>query len=514
MKKIIYLISLIVLFNAGCSDEFLDRTSLTSLANETFWTNEADAMLGLMGVYSAAQQDHIFDSQPWGGGSTRWDHMSDNGYTNWQWMQGGDIARGEHTTSSGMVNNTWNSLYVGIVRANTVIEKVSEMNPANIDAAVAQQIIAEASVLRATFYNILAILWKDAPLITEIQNVEEAKVDKNSRQEIVDFIVSDLEAVYNDLPVESDWGRITRGAALATLARINLFHGDYTKAAGYAQDVIDLGIYSLFPDYSTLFKTANEQNDEIIWSVQFDRLADNGSGFAGYWGAGVVNYQRVLPNLADEYYMIDGLPYDQSPLFNSEAVFENRDPRFSASILTAGDLWRGEVETRNPGQYFMRKYTEEENNENHFDSPQDFYVIRYGHVLLMRAEALLMSGSYTELEVVGLIDQLRARVGMPLVAYVEGTGLSQSELLDIVKHERRVETAFEGLRYFDLMRWEELEEAYAQYMAVDKQRLIDVGAPGIRDRIFNPTKDYKWPIPQNELDVNENLSQHTEWLGY
>lgn len=518
MKKTIYklILVMIVLFNTGCSEDFLERESLSSLANDNFWTTESDATLGLMGVYSALQSKWIYDSNPYEGGSVRWDFMSDNGYTTWQWMAGGDIAQGIHTAESWMVNDTWKALYIGIARANTVIQKVGEMDATNIDEATAKQIIAEASVIRASLYNILAILWKDVPLITEIQNVTEANVPKNTREKIVAFIISDLESVYEDLPISNDWGRLTRGAALGTLARINLFHagygGTYEKAAQYSQEVIDLGVYSLFPDYEDLFEIANEQNNEVIWSVQFDRLLDDGSNFAGYWGAGIVGYQRVLPNLVDAFYMIDGLPYDQSPLYNSALVSENRDPRMSASILTTGDLWRGVPRPNNPGQSFMRKWTEEENSENHFDSPQDFYVLRYGHILLMRAEALLMIGG-SESEVVSLINELRLRVGMPLVEDVEGTGFSQSELLDLVKHERRVETAFEGLRYFDLMRWEELESAYAQYMLVEKQKIIDIGYPGVMDRVFDASKDYKWPIPQSEIDVNSSLTQHTEWGG-
>jgi hypothetical protein len=161
----------------------------------------------------------------------------------------------------------------------------------------------------------------------------------------------------------------------------------------------------------------------------------------------------------------------------------------------------------------MRKWTEENNSENHFDSPQDFYVIRYAHVLLMRAEALVQSGSYSEGEVIGLINHIRDRVNMPHVEDVEGTGLSQSELLEVVKHERRVETAFEGLRYFDLMRWGELKKKYDEYMnGGELQEMKDRGFPTPRDRVFEDPKHWKWPIPQSELDNNKALEQHSEWL--
>jgi hypothetical protein len=153
----------------------------------------------------------------------------------------------------------------------------------------------------------------------------------------------------------------------------------------------------------------------------------------------------------------------------------------------------------------MRKWTEEDNDLNQFDSPQDFYVFRYAHVLLILAEALVQSGNYNESEVLSLINQVRDRVGMPHVQDVEGTGFSQQELLDIVKHERRVETALEGLRYFDLKRWGELKErAFDFYMQNEASQY------GLAERVWSD-KMMKWPIPQPEIDVNENLQQHPEW---
>lgn len=512
MKRYILTLFILIGVFSSCSDEFLDRKSLTALADDNFWTNENDAHLALMGCYDALQNQWIFDSDPWGGGTLRLDFLSDNGYTNWQWMAGGLIAEGKHSATEWMVGEMWNSAYAAIVRCNLVISKIPEIE--DIDADVAARMIAEAKVIRATVYNLLAMTYKDVPLITEPQTVEESNVPKDSQQAIVQFMIDDMNDAIQDLPESvpaSEWGRITKGAGMAMLARIYLWHGYYTEAASMAENVMGLG-YSLFSDYRTLFTTENEVNDEIVFTVAFDRILDDGSNFAGFWGEGFQNYQRPLPNMVNDYYCIDGLPIDQSPLYNPDKKSENRDPRFSATLVSNGDTWRGKLVTGQPTEY-MRKWTEENNSENHFDSPQDFYVIRYAHVLLMRAEALVQSGSYSEGEVIGLINQIRDRVNMPHVEDVEGTGLSQSELLDIVKHERRVETAFEGLRYFDLMRWGELKEKYDEYMnGGELQEMKDRKFPTPRDRIFEDPKHWKWPIPQSELDNNKALEQHSEWL--
>ncbi|MCG8307134.1 MAG: RagB/SusD family nutrient uptake outer membrane protein [Cytophagales bacterium] len=512
MKRHILTLFILVSFISSCSDDFLERKSLTSLSEDNFWLSENDAHLALMGCYDALQSRHIFDSNPWGGGVVRTDFLSDNGYTNWQWMQGGAVAEGKHTATDGLVNNTWNNCYRAIVRCNNVVSKIPEIE--DMDADVAARMIAEAKVIRATVYNILAMTFKDVPLITEPQTVEESNVPKDSQESIITFMIDDMKDAIEDLPETvpaSEWGRITKGAGMAMLARIYLWHGYFGEAAAMAGNVIGMG-YSLFPDYSTLFTTENEVNNEIVFSVIFDRVLDNGSSFAGYWGSGFAGYQRPLPNLVDDFYCTDGLPIDQSPLYNPDIKSENRDPRFSATLVSNGDTWRGDL-VEGQKTEFMRKWTEENNNENHFDSPQDFYVIRYAHVLLMRAEALVRSGSYSESEVIGLINQIRGRVNMPKVEDVEGIGLSPGELLDIVKHERRVETAFEGLRYFDLLRWGELKEKYDEYMTGgEQQEMKDRGYPSVRDRNFLDPKHWKWPIPQSELDNNKALEQHSEWL--
>lgn len=504
-------IAILLFALAGCSDDFLDRKSPNSLASDNFWTSEADAKMALMGCYSALQDPFLFDSDPWTGGVTRLDYITDDGYTAWQWMAGAFIARGEHNSTSWLIGSFWDAAYRAIGRTNLVIARVPEI--ADIEEATANRIIAEAKVIRATVYNLLAMTYHDVPLITTPQTVEEADVPKNTRSEIYAFITEDVEGIIEYLPNPSEmdaseYGRINKGAGLAMLARIYLYNDQFSEAANAAKRVIDLGYYSLAADYRDLFSVVNEKNNEIIFTVAFDRFIDEGSSFAGYWGNDFIIHQIPLPNLAEDFYTIDGLPIDQSPLYDPLDPSANRDPRFGATLVSNGDTWKGETVTGIEGLYYQRKYAEESNNEDHFDSPQDFYVIRYADVLLMRAEALVRSGAYNENEVIGFINQVRERVGMPRVEEVEGTGLSQDELLEIIKHERRVELAFEGLRYFDLVRWEELDDKYQWYMENEYQRIIDLGYPDPRPRNF---VSYKWPIPQDELDVNENLEQHSGW---
>ena len=132
------------------------------------------------------------------------------------------------------------------------------------------------------------------------------------------------------------------------------------------------------------------------------------------------------------------------------------------------------------------------------------YVIRYADVLLMRAEALAKQNTGKD-EIMSMMNQVRQRadVMMPKVEDAEGSNLSYDQLLDVVKHERRVELALEGTRYFDLMRWKEMDKAYERCRA-------DGGAGS---HIFDSSKGYVWPIPQSELDNNRALVQAPEWGG-
>ena len=127
-------------------------------------------------------------------------------------------------------------------------------------------------------------------------------------------------------------------------------------------------------------------------------------------------------------------------------------------------------------------------------------MIRYADVLLMRAEALVESNQLSE--VYTLVNQVRQRVNMPTVQSVEGASLTQAQLRDVVKHERRVELAFEGLRYYDLKRWNQVQTAYTKAIADN----VNGYAP-----IYLPGKSEVFPIPLDELNVNSNLVQHPAW---
>jgi len=505
-------------FNS-CGDDFLNRVSPNSVSNETFWKTEKDAELIMTGCYQVLRRQALYNSSHTGAnGIYGLDMACDNAYMTWDYRPGAAIARGDYSISDAKLSNLWNASYAGIGRCNTFLEQLETYEEGVLTEEKKKRYTAEAKFLRALLYNNLAILFRDIPLVTYPLSLEESNISKNTQKEVIDFITSDLIACVEDLPHPNDlpateWGRATRGAGYALLGNIFLNNKQYENAEIWTKKVIDLECFQLFSDYTSLFTVANETCKEVIFSVCYQRgLSGQGSGFGWFKYPRVPDNHHVLRNLAEDFYCIDGLPISKSPLYNPEMGTENRDIRFGTTVISIGSLWQGNpVE---PTQlvltgYTQRKWVEEDPETmrlDQHDSSQDFYIFRYAHILLDRAEALVQQGNFNENEVADLINQVRTRVNMPKVQDVEGTGLSQAQWLEIIKHEGRVETAFEGRRYYDLKRWGMLKERSDFFNTYERGF-----NNGLQSRNFDESRHNVWPIPQSEIDVNKALVQHPEW---
>ena len=214
-----------------------------------------------------------------------------------------------------------------------------------------------------------------------------------------------------------------------------------------------------------------------------------------------------MPNMGNAYYCIDGLPITESPLYDPSNKGANRDPRATASIYYGGEVYlteplktfKGNGPTKLGQKKYIRTGPDAEGNAVFGEGSQDFYVIRYADILLMRAEAMAETGDISG--AMAMVDKIRDRVNMPSVENVEGA-VNQQQMIDIVRHERRVELAFEGLRFMDLKRWGTIEDAFNRAIA-------DPVGP------YNPNyrggKSEVFPIPQSEIDVNPKLKQHPTW---
>lgn len=498
-----------------CSNDFLDQTSLTQIAEDNFWQSEADAFLAINGVYASLQARSIYGGNLNGfQGIPGFDGFGDNAFNQFKWEGPGFFMEGTTDPTFGPVNSFWNDHYRGIARVNSVISNLETISNDIIPENTKKEIIGQAYFLRALLYFNLAVYFEEVPLITAPQTLEQAFVPKNTYEEINAQIIEDLKLASEFLPVaqlSNLFGYATKGAALSLFARVQLYNKEYNGEFGVlnlTNQVIGLG-FSLHPNYADLFTEAGEMSPEVVFSARFLRgdNTSNGETFSGtFLGTPKVD-QRPLRNMVNEYYCIDGLPITQSPLFNPNNPGLNRDPRANASIYFVGDQWLDEpvriFSGNSPTGFGQRKYIrrapDASGNPVSGQGSQDFYVIRYADVLLMRAEAMAETGDLGG--AADLVNQVRARVNMPSVQEVEGIG-TQTQMINIVRHERRVELAFEGLRFMDLKRWDVVQEAFAR-AAAD-------GVGGYSPQ-YQGKKSEVFPIPQSEIDVNPNLIQNPNW---
>lgn len=529
-----------VLFGS-CKDdtEFLSVPNPNAVEQKVLYSNPNAVRTALFSLY----REHY---QPLTRGGKRrldrfgpessiyFDTFTDDGVNAWtSWYNVSAMESGNFTANNApsQVANPWFFSYASIRSANELLENIGQLT----DPALVATYTTEARFVRALYYFELWRWYGGVPIVTKTLTPDEANQQKrNTAQETQQFILSELDAVAKDLPLTNQRGRATRGAALAFKAKVLLHAGDFAQAAPAAKAVMDLGVYSLHPDFNTLFMNKANQEKEYIYLVDHVAAEGNGTGVlqmhmppsAGGWGAG-----RPSQNLVDEYELTDGKTYATSPLYNEQDPYKNRDPRFYTTILFQGAPFRGDAFTVLPGTpnadgsgniptgYFVRKFTSE-TETNFRKSPNQDYgdgsdltepLIRYADILLMYAEAQ-NEATGPDASVYAAVNQVRQRAKMPVLA----TGLSKDAMRAAIRHERRVELAFEESRFWDIRRWKQLLELANKpvtgiriVQGADKT-LTFSRLPNVRTRTMQE-RQYLAPIPQRDIDANKNLTQNPGW---
>ena len=403
---------------------------------------------------------------------------------------------------------------------------------------------SEARVLRAYFYFDLLKRYGGVPLVTKtLLPSDNTDLPRAGYDEVVNYIVSEIDAARDSLQV--DWksydvaraGRITEGAALAIKSRILLYaasplhnpSGDkakWQKAAEAAHDVISLNEYALDNSYQGLFTGDNTLNStENIWAIRLgptNELEQENYPIGTPGGhSGVTPSQNLVA--AYEY---KGSPDPADP-------YANRDPRLGYTIVTNNSNWNGRTMQMWPGGtdgrektntsrtgYYLKKFLNANLNltQNQTQS-RSWIVFRYAEILLNYAEA--MNEAYGPdndngwgMSARQAVNAVRSRpdVAMPPVA-----AASQADMRDAIKHERRIELAFEGHRYWDLLRWQDAENALSQPLKGIRVDRNDNGSFTyteftVENRVFVSPKMYYYPIPYTEIaKSNGVLQQNPGW---
>lgn len=529
-----------MLLSASCSD-FLDTTPLDALSPSTTWKTEDDAQKFTVGCYDG-----------WEDGTRLlyMDCASDFAYNNFQCEGYKDFANGNMTQANAGANFYD---YTIIRRCNTFLANIDAVEFA--DEAVKKDLIAQVRVLRAYRYFLMNWLYGGVPIIDNYDSAEEAKVPRESEETVREFIEQELDACTPDLyDTPSERGRIAKGAALALRMREALYYGDWETAKSKAQEIIDLGVYDLDPDYTNLFKVAGQDSKEIILAVQYIPNTKTLGVIGQMYNNGDGGWSSIVPtyNLVDAYEMENGMTIDEAGSgYDPAHPFKDRDPRLAMSIIYPGadyvkaDGTSGVFNTldKTVGGAANANYMTSADNAsktgltwNKYLSPITQYsdiwntnacpiVFRYAEVLLTWAEAENELNGPSQ-EVYKKLNQVRNRVGMPDVD--EQKYGTKDQLRELIWRERGVEFAGEGIRRADILRWKTSDGKMLAETVLNGRLERRVGTVGdgsdpetratitlnpspedvlIEERVFKPFHRY-FPIGQSIIDNNPQIKQN------
>lgn len=447
-------LSLLLLTSLSCGKDFLEREPLIGSNESNFYETEEDAIAAINAAYAALQ----FELTP--AGHFRWfwgDIMSDDS------SKGGEgdndqFALKQLEDFQGLSNTEylqaeWEANYEGIYRANKVIENVPDIE---MNATKRAAIIGEAKFIRAWFHYNLVTIFGNVPIVDHVLSPSEYSIPQNSPSEIWPFIESDLIAAAAVLPLRSEYGledlgRITKGAAHALLAKAYAYQNNWLAAKDVLNELINSAEYTLVADYGSIFTFLGENNSESIFEIQYM----NASG--GNWGRNNANegtFSNVFQRARGQFEGF-GFNIPTQDLVDEFLVGGIEDPRLQHTVFREGDemgdrgIFTKDATGGFPHDFYTKKGFNNKSEEAPFGDPapnggSNDRIIRYADMLLLHAEASAQTGD--EAAAMTSLNEVRNRVDM------EPVTASGAALLDAIYHERRVELAMEGHRFFDLVR--------------------------------------------------------------
>lgn len=542
-----YLTVFSVLFLSACS-EVLEKTPIDSYSDAAVWDDEAL----VQAFANTAYKDIPFGFQNVNG----WRFMpyanmtdeanSRNSASNIQIIVGGNASSaylGPMDVWTGP--DAW-TYWKPISQANIFLDKIQE---SSIDEELKNRLSAEMRAVRAYSYFKFISHYGGVPLITSPFSLgDEFRVPRNTYDEVMDFIVAELDEAIPVLPLEyeaAEAGRVTKGAAMAIKARALLYAASplnnpgndlqkWQAAADASKAIIDLNQYALHEDYKELFTESGGYNTaEVIWgrpqniNVEVEARVERLLFPNGWLGFG---HSHPLQNLVDDYEMENGKKIEEEGSgYDPQEPYVDRDPRFYYTILYDGAPFKERtIETFTPGGqdspdgfesawnasetgYYIRKFVDESqcgctSNEAGSSSPTWIWF-RYGEVLLNYAEAMYqLRDEATAREYINMVRS-RPGVEMPPVT------ASGEALWDELVHERRIELVFEEFRFFDVRRWKIATEVLSEdRMRMNVHRDPNTGEKTYTVEFFQPAKFNEWnylaPIPQIVIDQNSLIEQN------
>ena len=500
--KITVLCSILTFMGYSCGQEFLELEPISNLTEAAFFKTEADANAALSSVYDMLQKYGTFENEY---------------VTKVEWLPVGDMRMEESPADRAIeglewdagnerFGRIWSQHYLGIARANTVIGRVDGIDA---EQSAKDLITAQAKFLRALFYFNLVRYYGDVPLITEEPTADtDFNVARTPATEVWAVIEQDLEDAVAGLPVtwdDANLGRAKRSSALALLAKAHLYQEEWADAVTRSEELINLGVHDLVPNYRDAFRMTNEHNEEDIFSTQYRETNTGG------WGEGrdgTFLAARAAPRgVGNDFAPFGGwsnwVPNEHFiETFETDGDGEIIDERYYGQIIGPGEK-HPDLEFTMPEDvpagfsstgYIHTKFWFGPNANNDVYSGQNVPVIRYAEVLLNYAEALNEAGRKDD--AIAQINIVRDRAELDPLP----NSLTQDEVLDVIFQERRVELFWEMSFFSDLNR-----RGRALQFILDNR-------PDAADLPTNATylqqNPILFPIPLSELDNNPNMTQN------
>lgn len=537
MKRVlVYMLAGMALVGTSCSD-FLDTIPHDALSPSTTWQTEKDAEKFLIGCYDGWADET---------GILYWDCASDFGFNFHVHENYRNIGNGSMTASNAVADYYKFGM---IRRCNDFLTNIQNIEFA--DAKKKDNMIGQVKTIRAYTYFNMNWQYGGVPIIDSYETAEEAQVPRNTEEEVKKYIYDELDAaipMLDDAPAAS--GYIAKGTALAIKMRSALYYADYQRAKEAAKAIMDLGQYELDPSFENIFMVSGQNSKEIIAAVQHDENLYSNWMIATMYNNSDAGWSSMVPskNLIDAYEMSNGLTKEEAGSgYDPVHPFANRDPRMAMTVLYPGMDWvnyKGEETIINT----LDKEVNGKTNPDHpgtannssktgltwakYLAPMSQYgdvwssnaqtiIFRYAEVLLTYVEAENeLNGPSAE--IYDMLDQIRTRVGMPKVDQSKyGT---KETLRELIRRERSIELAGEGLRRADILRWKDASgkmvaetvlnaplESFTGTINYDEKdpykRAVISGVELVENRSFAPHNQYL-PIKQDALDKNKLLKQN------
>lgn len=484
MKKVLSLFILVVIL-CSCSDDFLDRQPEDTLSPGIFFKNPTDIKAGLIAVYQPLQNIFSAESLP---------HILG--------QMSGDGTRAYNTSvwHTFFKNNTnsapelWNGFYKVIVNANNIIDVIDKYTPKNAaEEEVVKVFRGEASYLRAFAYFYLVRLYGDLPMVVS-RFEDPGTAFGMGRTPAIDIytkiIIPDLEYAFancykkDDPGIGGEGARATKGSALTMLGEVYLTIKDPANAAATLKKLIvdkAAGNYMLLTDYSKIWLPTNKFHSESIFEINYNAAVGMGSEYFLNWSiaaAYIYGGQRGNGYFVAEKDLMDEFAASNEVIRYKVSV----DSAFTNNLIQPAPIKLSPPLSE--GRFYEQTGTD-----------YNYMVTRYADALLMYSEALMLIGQ--EDVAAPYVNQVRARVNMPDLTAVD---------LDITRilHERRMELAFEGHRYFDLVRTGKAIEYISKILMSDNE---------YEKRVWRtaPIPEYQLllPIPVIEIEKDRTLTQNS-----